>query len=131
MRFPMFLDDEEETAQEPEESTSPRFQEPLPNTSVVEESKKDECLLENKNDFEKGEPEKENENSVESHESHKEGRQETEIDDIEKSEGESWKQPEGNDEERRRLMKFKEIFRTLKETNPYALKKRKRVFFRP
>ncbi|KAI5650432.1 hypothetical protein M9H77_36437 [Catharanthus roseus] len=37
IRFPMFMDDEDESTQEPEESTSPRFQEPLPNTSVVEE----------------------------------------------------------------------------------------------
>ncbi|KAI5676127.1 hypothetical protein M9H77_07077 [Catharanthus roseus] len=36
MTFPIFMDDEDETAQELEESTSPRFQEPLLNTSVVE-----------------------------------------------------------------------------------------------
>ncbi|KAI5676950.1 hypothetical protein M9H77_07900 [Catharanthus roseus] len=134
MKFPMFMDDEDETAQEPEESTFSRFQEPLPNTGVVEESKKGECLSGNKNEFEDGDPEKENENFVESHESHKEGQQETEIDDIENSDGvnllthkinfvlvdnslcmqESWKQPKENDEEKRRLMEFKENFEKVK-----------------
>ncbi|KAI5676936.1 hypothetical protein M9H77_07886 [Catharanthus roseus] len=61
--------------------------EPLPNTSVVEESKKDVCLAGNKNEFEEGDPKKENENFVESHESYKEGQQEIEIDDTEKSDG--------------------------------------------
>ncbi|KAI5683005.1 hypothetical protein M9H77_04233 [Catharanthus roseus] len=132
MRFPMFIDDEDETAQEPEESNSPRFQEPLPNTSVVEESKEDECLPENKNEFDKGEPEKENENFVKSHENHKEGLKEMEIDDIEKSEGINLpthetnfvlKQPQENDEERRVPWSSREILRTLKENNPYAMKK--------
>ncbi|KAI5667852.1 hypothetical protein M9H77_17705 [Catharanthus roseus] len=123
MTFPMFMDDEDETTQESKESTSPRFQEPLPSTSIVEESKKDECLPENRNEFEESEPEKENKNFMESHESHKEGRQETEIDDIQKGEGESWKQPKENDEERRCLIEFKEISRMLKENNPYGMKK--------
>ncbi|KAI5681062.1 hypothetical protein M9H77_02289 [Catharanthus roseus] len=63
--FQMFMDDEDETTQEPEVSTSPRFQETLLNTSVVEESKKVECLPENKNEYEEGELEKENESRVE------------------------------------------------------------------
>ncbi|KAI5653974.1 hypothetical protein M9H77_31161 [Catharanthus roseus] len=100
MTFPMFMDDEDETAQEPEKCTSPRFQEPLPNTI--------------KNEFEEGEPEKENKNFVKWHESHREGRQETEIDSIEKSEEESWKQPKENEVERRRLMKFKGNFENAK-----------------
>ncbi|KAI5668386.1 hypothetical protein M9H77_18239 [Catharanthus roseus] len=70
MTFPMFMDDEDETTQEPEEST-PKFQEPLPNTSVVEESKRDECLPENKSEFEEGEPEKENERLLEIQESYR------------------------------------------------------------
>ncbi|KAI5650270.1 hypothetical protein M9H77_36275 [Catharanthus roseus] len=44
MTFPIFMDDEDDTALEPEESTFQQFQEPLPNASEVEESKKDECL---------------------------------------------------------------------------------------
>ncbi|KAI5653307.1 hypothetical protein M9H77_30494 [Catharanthus roseus] len=65
---PMFMDDDDETAQEPKESTSQGFPEPLPNTSEVEEKK-------------------ENEKFAKCQEDHKEGRQETEIDDIDKSEG--------------------------------------------
>ncbi|KAI5650272.1 hypothetical protein M9H77_36277 [Catharanthus roseus] len=58
MTFSIFMDDDDETAQELEECTSQRFQEPLPNTSVVEESKKVKCLPENKNVYEEGELEK-------------------------------------------------------------------------
>ncbi|KAI5650042.1 hypothetical protein M9H77_36047 [Catharanthus roseus] len=64
LTFPMFMDDKDGTAYELEESTPQRFQEPLLNTSVVEESKKIEFLTENKNEYEKGELEKENESSV-------------------------------------------------------------------
>ncbi|KAI5671339.1 hypothetical protein M9H77_11703 [Catharanthus roseus] len=88
IRFSMFMDDKDKIAQEPE-FPSPRFQEPLSSTSVVEESKKHECSLENKSEFGKGEPEKENKKF------------------------ESWKQPKGNDEERRRLMKFKGNFKNV------------------
>ncbi|KAI5681291.1 hypothetical protein M9H77_02518 [Catharanthus roseus] len=41
------------------ESTSPRLQESLTNISVVEESKRDECLPKNKSEFQEGDPEKE------------------------------------------------------------------------
>ncbi|KAI5668475.1 hypothetical protein M9H77_18328 [Catharanthus roseus] len=73
MTFPIFMDDEDETAQKPE-STYPRSQEPLPITTVVEESKKIECLPENKNECEESELERENESHVESNRCHKEGR---------------------------------------------------------
>ncbi|KAI5681854.1 hypothetical protein M9H77_03082 [Catharanthus roseus] len=66
MTFPMFMDDDDETAQEPEEFTFPEeedvqqeimemrqddllsFEEPPQITSEAEESKRDECLPENK-----------------------------------------------------------------------------------
>ncbi|KAI5658063.1 hypothetical protein M9H77_26856 [Catharanthus roseus] len=92
--FLMFMYDDDENAQEPKEFTFPEkeevkqeiiemrqddlpsFELPPQITSEVEESKRDECLPENKHEVEKGEPEKENENFVESLEDHKEGRQE-------------------------------------------------------
>ncbi|KAI5681901.1 hypothetical protein M9H77_03129 [Catharanthus roseus] len=117
MTFPMFIDDDDKTAQEPEEVTFPEkeagrssiFEEPPQITRKLEENKRDECLPENKNEFEE-----------ESQEDHKEGRQYTEKEDIEESKGvnplthktnfvlvdnslcmkESWKQPKENDEER-------------------------------
>ncbi|KAI5672301.1 hypothetical protein M9H77_12665 [Catharanthus roseus] len=103
-------------------STSQGLQEPLPNTSVVEESKKDEYLLENKNEFEEGEPKIENENFVESHEinllTH-----ETNFVLVDNSlcMQESWKQPKENDD---LSLNSREISRTLKESNPNAMKKR-------
>ncbi|KAI5681006.1 hypothetical protein M9H77_02233 [Catharanthus roseus] len=69
------------------DSTPQVFQEPLPNTSIVEESTKDECVPENKSEFEEGELGKENECLMESQEDHTEERQEMEIEVIEKSEG--------------------------------------------
>ncbi|KAI5671747.1 hypothetical protein M9H77_12111 [Catharanthus roseus] len=74
--FPMFMDDEDETAQGLEESTFPRSQEPLPITTLVEESKKVKCLPENKNEYEEGELEKESKSRMESNGYYKEGRQE-------------------------------------------------------
>ncbi|KAI5652581.1 hypothetical protein M9H77_29768 [Catharanthus roseus] len=65
---------------------SPLPQVPLPKTTEVEKSKKDECLPENKNEFEEGELEKENKNLVKSQEDHREERQETKIEIIEKNE---------------------------------------------
>ncbi|KAI5676994.1 hypothetical protein M9H77_07944 [Catharanthus roseus] len=104
MTFPMFMDDEDETAQEQEESTFPNKGEaqqeimemrhddlPLI-TTVMEKSKKVECLPENKNEYEEDELEKENESRVEK----------------------SWKQPKENDEKRRHLMKFKGNFEKAK-----------------
>ncbi|KAI5664398.1 hypothetical protein M9H77_23721 [Catharanthus roseus] len=134
MKFPMFMDDENETAQEQEESTPQRFQEPLPNTSVLKESTKDEYLPENKSEFEEGEPEKENESLLEIQKSHIEERQEKKLETIKKNEKvnsltnktnfflvknslcvqASRKQPKKNDEERRRLMKFKGNFESAK-----------------
>ncbi|KAI5676230.1 hypothetical protein M9H77_07180 [Catharanthus roseus] len=123
----MFIDDKDEIAPEPKESTFPRSQEPPLSTTIVEESKKVGCLPKNKNEYEEGKLEKENENRV--------GK--TEIDVIEMSEGvnplthetnfvlvvdslcivvdslcmqESWKQLKENDKERRSLMKFKGNF---------------------
>ncbi|KAI5668438.1 hypothetical protein M9H77_18291 [Catharanthus roseus] len=89
------------------------------------------------------EPEKKNENFVESHENHKEERQDTEIDDIEKSEGvnpltnetnfvpvddslclkELCKQLEENDEERRPLMEFKGDFENAKRDQSLCYEK--------
>ncbi|KAI5681762.1 hypothetical protein M9H77_02990 [Catharanthus roseus] len=81
MTFPMFMDDDDETAQEREEFTFP------------EEEEVQQEIMERRQDnlpsFE--EPlqiiKKENENFVESYEDHKEGRQEAEISNIEKSAG--------------------------------------------
>ncbi|KAI5657989.1 hypothetical protein M9H77_26782 [Catharanthus roseus] len=86
MMFPMFMDDEDETTQEAEESTFPRSQEPLLITTVVEKSKKVENLPENRNEHEGDELERETESCVENNRYHKHKQQETEIDVIEKSE---------------------------------------------
>ncbi|KAI5664418.1 hypothetical protein M9H77_23741 [Catharanthus roseus] len=148
MTFPKFIDDDDEIAQESEEFTFSKkeegqqeiterrqddrlsFEEPPQITNEGKESKRDERLPENKNEFEEGEPEKENENFLESHEDHKEGGQETEIDDIETSEGvnplthetnfvlvndslcllESCNKLEENDKKRRPIMEFKGNF---------------------
>ncbi|KAI5664380.1 hypothetical protein M9H77_23703 [Catharanthus roseus] len=79
MTFSIVVDEEETTAQAPEESNFLEkeeaqqeiierrhddlltLEEPTQITSVVEESKRDECLPGNKSEFEGGEPEKENE----------------------------------------------------------------------
>ncbi|KAI5652875.1 hypothetical protein M9H77_30062 [Catharanthus roseus] len=122
MMFPMFMDDEDETAPVQEESTSQRFQEPLPNTSVVEKSTKDECLLENKNEFEEGKPEKENECLMESQEGHTEERQETEIKIIKKSEGVNLPTNKTNSSLAKGISwNSKANARTLKENNPYIM----------
>ncbi|KAI5668568.1 hypothetical protein M9H77_18421 [Catharanthus roseus] len=117
--FPMFMDDNYEIAQELEEYTSQGFQELLPNTSEVEESKKDECTPENIIEFEEREPEKENEKITKSPEDHKKGRQETEINDIEKSERVNPLTLETNfvlenNKERKPLMEFKGDFENFK-----------------
>ncbi|KAI5664003.1 hypothetical protein M9H77_23326 [Catharanthus roseus] len=137
-QFPMFMDDKDKIAQEPKESTSPRSKKPPPITILVEESKKNECLLENKSEFEEGEPEKENESLLEILKSHIEERQETKLETIEKNEEmsslanetnyflvenslcvqESRKKPKENDEERRRLMQFKRNFENAKRKRP-------------
>ncbi|KAI5663564.1 hypothetical protein M9H77_22887 [Catharanthus roseus] len=146
--FPMFMDDKDDTAQELKESTSQGFKEPLLNASKVEESKKDECLPENKDGFEESEPQKENEKFVENHEGYKEGRQETELDDIEKSEGvnlhtnetnfvlvddslcmqESCKWLKENNGERRPLMEFKENFENAKREQSLCYEKAQMSF---
>ncbi|KAI5677528.1 hypothetical protein M9H77_08478 [Catharanthus roseus] len=89
---------------------------------------RDEYLLENKNEFEKDEPEKENENFVKIHEDHKKGRRETEIDNIEKSEGESCKELEENDEERRPLMEFRGNFKNAKRDQSLCYEKAQMSF---
>ncbi|KAI5676930.1 hypothetical protein M9H77_07880 [Catharanthus roseus] len=83
MKFPMFVDEEGTTAQAPEESTIPEeeeaqqekkngrrhndlqiFKEPLQATSVVNDSRREECSPENKREFANSEPKKENESLV-------------------------------------------------------------------
>lgn len=51
MTSPIVMDEEKKTTQVPEEFSSPRLQEPVPNTSVVKEIKRNECLSENKSKF--------------------------------------------------------------------------------
>ncbi|KAI5678399.1 hypothetical protein M9H77_09349 [Catharanthus roseus] len=95
----------------------PSFEETPQITREMEESKKDECLLEKKNEFAEGEPEKENENLVESQEDHTEERQETQIEVIKKNEENSlcvqalWKQTTENVVERRHLIKAKSDYK--------------------
>ncbi|KAI5663712.1 hypothetical protein M9H77_23035 [Catharanthus roseus] len=69
------------------DSANTRVKKPLLITTVIEESKKVECLPENKNEYEECKLEKENELRMESNGYHKKGQQEMEIDAIEKSEG--------------------------------------------
>ncbi|KAI5649971.1 hypothetical protein M9H77_35976 [Catharanthus roseus] len=90
---------------------SPRSQEPLLITTVVEKSKKVECLSENKNEYEEDELEKETESCMEK----------TEID-------ESWKRPKENDEERRHLMKFKGNFENAKRDQSLCYEKARMSF---
>ncbi|KAI5657991.1 hypothetical protein M9H77_26784 [Catharanthus roseus] len=121
MMFPMFMDDEDETTQEAEESTFPRSQEPLLITTVVEKSKKVENLPENRNEHEGDELERETESCVENNRYHKHKQQETEID-------ESWKRLKENDEERRRLMKFRENFKKAKRDQSLCYEKARMKF---
>ncbi|KAI5675752.1 hypothetical protein M9H77_06702 [Catharanthus roseus] len=92
MMFRMFMDDDDEIAQEPKEFTFPEekevqqeieekrqddllsFNEPPQITSEAEECKRDESLQENKNEFEEGEPVKKSKKFAESEEDQKEGR---------------------------------------------------------
>ncbi|KAI5681766.1 hypothetical protein M9H77_02994 [Catharanthus roseus] len=94
MTFPIFMDDDDddENAQEPEVFTLPEeeevlqeimerrhdnfpsFEGPPQFTGEAKERERNECLSENKNEFEEDELEKENEKFVESQEDHKEGR---------------------------------------------------------
>ncbi|KAI5667259.1 hypothetical protein M9H77_17112 [Catharanthus roseus] len=122
--FPMFMDDENNTAQEPKESTSQGFQELVPNASEVEESKKNECLPEDKDELEKGELEKENEKFVENHEVNPLTHETNFVLFVDSlCIHESWKQTEENDEERTRLMKPKGNFENVKRKQSLCYEK--------
>ncbi|KAI5667829.1 hypothetical protein M9H77_17682 [Catharanthus roseus] len=107
MRFPIFINDNDETAQELEEFTFPKKEEVQ---QEIMERKQDDLLSFQESPQITSEADAKNEKFMECQEDHKEGQQETEIDDIEKSKGDSCKRLEENNEERKPLMEFKRNF---------------------